>query len=134
MSGYKKKIKMTHQQGSLGGVLQTFMHQFGEFCVLYHQTIMFTHRENGVYQQWTMYSLESKSVLEMHFPAIWRSKFTDLANKTVTKLNLWEKTALDKSAWIKACYTKLQLKNELLMTLMKLRLGFLNCLKILEYT
>ena len=60
------------------------------------------HRENGVYQQWTTNALKSKSVLEMHFPAIWRSKFTDLANKRVKKLNLWEKTAVDKSAWIKA--------------------------------
>ena len=58
------------------------------------------HRENGVYQQWTMYALKSESVLEMHFPAIWRSKFTDLANSK--KLNLWEETAVDKSAWIKA--------------------------------
>ena len=40
----------------------------------------------------------------MHFLEIWRSKFTDLSNKTVKKLNLWEKTAVDKSAWIKACF------------------------------
>ena len=53
---------------------------------------MFTHRENGIYQQWTTYSLKSKSVSKMHFPGIWRSKFTDLAKKkTVKKLNLWEK-------------------------------------------
>ena len=38
----------------------------------------------------------------MHFPGIWRSKLTDLANKTVKKLNLWEKTAVGKSAWRKA--------------------------------
>ena len=37
----------------------------------------------------------------MHFPGIWRSKFTDFAGK---KHNLWEKTAADKSAWIKACH------------------------------
>ena len=39
----------------------------------------------------------------MHFSGIWRSKFTNLANKTVKKLNFWEKTAVNKSAWIKAC-------------------------------
>ena len=37
----------------------------------------------------------------MHFPGIWRSKFTDFAGK---KHNLWEKTAADESAWIKACH------------------------------
>ena len=78
---------MTHQQGSLGGVLQTFMHQFWKMglCALYHQTKMFTHGENAIYLQWTMYSLKSKSVSKMHFPRIWRSKFADLANKTVKK-------------------------------------------------
>ena len=40
----------------------------------------------------------------MHFSGIWRPKFTNLANKTVKKLNFWEKkTAVNKSAWIKAC-------------------------------
>ena len=59
-------------------------------CVLYHQTKMLTLRKNGIYQQWTRYSLKSKSVLKMHFPGIWRSKFTDLANKTVKKTqSLW---------------------------------------------
>ena len=43
--------------------------------------------------------LWSQSV-EMYFPAIWISKFTNLINSE--KLNLWEKTAVDKSAWIKA--------------------------------
>ena len=84
MSGYKK-ISMIHQQGSLGGVLQTFMHQFvdGILCALSpHHNV---HRENGVYQQWTTYALKSKSVPEMHFPAIWRSKFTDLAKSKKTQ-------------------------------------------------
>ena len=40
-----------------------------------------------------MYALKPNSLLEMHFRA---------NNK---KLNLWEKTAVDKSAWIKACIT-----------------------------
>ena len=65
---------------------------------------MFTHRENGIHQQWTTYSLKlKKSVSKMHFPGIWRSKFTDLVNKTVKKSIFGEKTAVDKSAWIKAC-------------------------------
>ena len=59
------------------------------------------HRINGVYQWWTTHAFKSKSVPEMHCLAIWTSKFTDFASKT--KLNLWEKTAVDKSAWIKAC-------------------------------
>ena len=37
----------------------------------------------------------------MHFSEIWRPKFTDLANSK--KLNLWEKMAVHKSAWVKAC-------------------------------
>ena len=65
-----KKVTITHQQSSLGGVLQTFMHQFvdGILCTLSpHHNI---HRENGVYQQWAMYALKSKNVPEMHFPVI----------------------------------------------------------------
>ena len=58
--------------------------------------------ENGVYRQWTIHTLKLKTVSEMHFPKIWRSKFTDLVNGK-KKLNLWEKMAVDKSAWIKAC-------------------------------
>ena len=99
MSGYKKN-SITHQQNSLGGVLQIFIHQFVDpiLCTLSpHYNV---HRENGVYQQWATYALKSKSVPRMHFLAIWRSKFADLA--TVKKLNLWEKTAVDRSAWIKA--------------------------------
>ena len=34
----------------------------------------------------------------MHFPAIWRPKFTDLANHK--KAQSLEKMAVDKSAWI----------------------------------
>ena len=75
-----KQIRITHQQDSLGGVLPTFMHQFsnGALCTLSPNHNI--QRENGVYQRWTTYALMSKSVSEMHFPATWRSKFTDLAN------------------------------------------------------
>ena len=45
---------------------------------------------------------EVKNVSEMHSPTIWRSKFTDLVNSKKKQLNFWEKTAVDKSAWIKA--------------------------------
>ena len=98
-----KKITITHQQSSLGGVLQTFMHQFvdGILCTLSpHHNI---HRENGVYQQWAMYALKSKNVPEMHFPVIWRSKFTDLANSKKTQSlekNGCRQKCLDKSLWI----------------------------------
>ena len=36
---------------------------------------------------------------------------TDLANKTVKKINLCEKTAVDKSAWIKACSDSIGCEN-----------------------
>ena len=95
----QKKRSMTHQQGSFGGVLQTFMHQVvdGILCTLSPHHV---HRENGVYQQWTTYALKSKSVPEMHFPAIWRSKFTDLANSKKTQSlgkNGCRQKCLDKS-------------------------------------
>ena len=54
--------------------------------------------ENGVYQRWTTYTLKSKSVSEMHFPTIWRSKFTDIVSSKKKSI-----LAVDKSAWIKAC-------------------------------
>ena len=54
------------------------------FYVLYYQTIIFT----GAYQRWTTYTFKPKSVLDMHL--------------TVKKLNLWEKTTVDKSACVKA--------------------------------
>ena len=57
------------------------------FCVLYYQTIIFT----GVYQQCTMYALKPKNVPEMYFCA--NSKKTQSLGKT----------AVDKSAWTKAC-------------------------------
>ena len=65
------------------------------------------HQEKGVYQQWPMCPLKSKSVSEMHFPAIWRIKFekffpwcpTDSANSKETQS--LGKTAVEKSAWIK---------------------------------
>ena len=50
--------------------------------------------KNGVYQRWTTYALKSKSVLDMHIPMIWRSKFADLVNSK-KNLNLWETTAVD---------------------------------------
>ena len=83
------------------------------FRVLYHQTIIFT-GENGVYQRCSICPLKSKSVGNAFFrdletqisksPPIGDhhggiSPDTDLTN---SKETLWEKTALDKSAWIKA--------------------------------
>ena len=67
------------------------------------------HGENGVYQWWTVCALKSKSVPEIPFPVIWRPKFQKiplsvlLTQLKVKKLNLWEKRAVEKSAWIKAC-------------------------------
>ena len=48
------------------------------------------HGENGVYQQQTTYALKSKSVLQMHIPMIWISKFTDLVNSKKNSI-FWEK-------------------------------------------
>ena len=60
--------------------------------------------------------MKSEIVSEMHFPGIWRPNFkisplgahhggtlrdTDLANSTETQY--LRETAVDKSAWIKAC-------------------------------
>ena len=57
-----------------------------------------------------MCALQSKSMSEMHFTGIWRPSFQNfplsalLTQQTLKKLNFWEKTAVEKSAWIKACY------------------------------
>ena len=56
------------------------------FCVLYYQNIIFT----GIYQQWTMYALKPKSVLEIHFRA--NSKKTQSLGK-----NGCRQKCLDKS-------------------------------------
>ena len=95
-----KKISITHQQGSLWGLLPTFMHQFGNGILCTLSPNHNIHEENCVYQWWTKYALKAKSVSEMHFPAIWRSKFTDLANSKKTQ-SLGGK-AVGKSAWIDA--------------------------------
>ena len=59
-----------------------------------------------------VFSEVKKNVSKMHFPGIWRSKLTELANKTVKKkINLWEKTAVNKSAWIKACSDSIGCEN-----------------------
>ena len=69
-----------------------------------------------------MYTLKSKSVSEMYFPMIWRSKFTDLA-KSKKKLNLWKKNGcrqkcLDKSL---ACQIWGQSKTKLFQETEKLQ-------------
>ena len=57
-----------------------------EFCVLYYQTIIFT----GVYQQWTMYALKPKSVLEIHFRA--NSKKTKSLGKNGCRQKCFDKS------------------------------------------
>ena len=64
---------------------------------------MFTGKMVFISDGQCIYALKSKSVWEMHFPVILISIFNDLVNSK--KLNLWEKMAVDKSAWIKACTT-----------------------------
>ena len=99
----QKKISMTHQQGTLKLYYLLLCTNVGDGILCALSTDHNIHGENGVYHWWTTYALKSKSVSEMHFPAIWRHKFTDLANSK-KNLNLREKTAVDKSVWIKAWY------------------------------
>ena len=108
----KKLVWPTNKAALL--VLQTFMHQVVDaiLCTLSpHHNV---HRENGVYQQWTTYALKSKSVPEMHFTAIWKSKFTDLANSKKTQSlgkNGCRQKCLNKSLEIKFIFTSNTARN-----------------------
>ena len=92
---------MTHQQGSLGVCYQLICTNLGDGIPCTLSPNHNIHGENDVYQQWTTFALKPKSVSEIHFPAIWRFKFIDLANSKKTQ-TLGE-TAVDKSAWVNAC-------------------------------
>ena len=48
--------------------------------------------------------LQSEIVSEMHLSANWKPKYRDRTKQAVKKLNLCGKTAVDKSAWVKACH------------------------------
>ena len=100
----QKKLVIPTNKAALGVCYQLLCISLGDGILCTLSPNHNIHGENGVYQQWTMYALKSKSGLEIHFPVIWRSKFTDLANSKKPR-NLWEKMAVDKSAWIKACLT-----------------------------
>ena len=91
--------------GGGGGVVTCFYAPFWvmELSVLYHQTIIFT-KENGVYQQWKICPLKSKKGRKCIFQGSGEPNFKLMTKQTVKKLNIWEKTAVDKSAWIKAWY------------------------------
>ena len=101
----QKKLVLLTNKAALGVCYRLLCTNLGDgiLCTLWPNHNI--HEVNGVYQRWTTYALKSKSVVEINFPGIWRSKFTDFAG---TKLNLWEKTAVDKSAWIKdwTCLSK----------------------------
>ena len=101
MSGYKKN-SMTYQQGTLGVCYRLICTNFGDgfLCTLSPNHNI--HRENGVYHWWTTYTLKSRSVSEIHFPAFWRYKFTDFKNSKKNSI-FGKKTAVGKNAWIKAC-------------------------------
>ena len=71
---------------------------------------MFTQRENAIYLQWC-YLLAMANVFFIVKKYVENAFFRDLeiqiywlSKQNNKKLNLWEKTAVDKSAWIKACY------------------------------
>ena len=76
MSDYKKKISMTYQQDNLRGVLLTFMHQL-------------LSPNHNIREKWCLSAMDNVcfevKVLEMYFPTIWRSKFTDLINSEKTQ-------------------------------------------------
>ena len=76
----KKKLVWPTNKADLGVCYQLLCTNLGDeiLCILSANHNI--HRENGVYQQWTRYALKSKRVSEMHFPAIRRSKFTDIGN------------------------------------------------------
>ena len=70
---------------------------------------MFTQRENAIYLQWC-YLLAMANVFFIVKKYVENAFFRDLeiqiywlSKENNKKLNLWEKTAVDKSAWIKAC-------------------------------
>ena len=100
MSGYKK-ISTNHQKKTALAMCDQLL------CTNMDDVILCTlspnhniHEEKGVYQRRTMYALSQK--------VCWKCIFLRpgdpnlLTHQTVKKLNLWEKTAIDKSAWIKA--------------------------------
>ena len=100
MSGYKK-ISTNHQKKQPWQCVTNFYAPIWMmwFCVLYHQTIIFTRKK--VFISVGQCMLWSQKVC-------WKCIFLRpgdpnlLTHQTVKKLNLWEKTAIDKSAWIKA--------------------------------
>ena len=103
MPGYKK-ISMTHQQGSLGCVTYFYapIWKIG-LCLLYHQTKMFIQEKWYLSAMAKVFFEVKKGVKnsfsrDLEIQIYWLSK-----QNSKTKLNLWEKTAVDKSAWIKAC-------------------------------
>ena len=82
-----KKISMIHQQGSLGGILQTLCTNLEDRIVCNLLTNQNVHSQGKWYSS-TMDNIffeVKKSVSKMHFPGIWRSKFTDLAKKKNSK-------------------------------------------------
>ena len=106
MSGYKKNQYDPQTRQSQGGVTDFYALIWKmELYVLYHQTKMFTYRENGIYQQWTTYSLQWRSVSKTHFSESWRSKFTDLANKAVKKTQSLGKNGCRQKCFDKSLYT-----------------------------
>ena len=48
--------------------------------------------------------LQPQIVSEMHLSANWKPKCRNRTKQAVKKLNLCRKTAVDKSAWVKACH------------------------------
>ena len=97
----QKKLVWSTNRAALGVCYQLLCTNLGDGILCTWSPSHNIHGENGDYQRWTMYALKSKSVSEMHFPVIWRSKFTDLANRKKTTQSLGKngcrQKCLDKS-------------------------------------
>ena len=99
MYGYKQ-ISMTHQQGLRGVRYLLLSTNLGDKILCTFSPNHNIHWENGIDHWWSTYALKSESVSEMHFPVIWRSKFTDLANSKKSQSsgkNGCRQKSLDKS-------------------------------------
>ena len=92
MPGYKKKKKKKKKivwptnKAVLGVCDQLLCANLGDRILCTLSPNHNIHGKNCVYQRWTTtHALKSKIVSEIHFSAIWRSTFTDLANSKKTQ-------------------------------------------------
>ena len=102
---------MTYQQGSLGGLLTTLYTDLGDMisCTLspnrnIHGGELYLSSMNNVCFEVKKFdgnaiSSNLEAQISKNFPLS-----TLLIQQALKKLNIWGKTAVEKSAWIKACF------------------------------